>query len=66
MEFVFNDVMESTYRVDLLIVGKNPVELKSVQTKLNQWSTIKLLVKYKVTDIGDSLLFEIIRMKGDD
>lgn len=65
MEFVFNDVMESTYRVDLFIMGKNSVELTTMQTKLNQWSTTKSLVKYKMTDIGDSLLFEVIRMKGE-
>lgn len=64
MEFTFNDVVEATYRVDLFMIKQG--ELTSMQTKLNQWSTTKLLVKYKITDIGDSLLFEIIRMKGDD
>ena len=66
MEFTFNDVVEATYRVDLFIVGKNSSELTTMQTKLNQWSTTKTLVKYKMTDVGDSLLFEVIRIKGGE
>lgn len=64
MEFTFNDVVEATYRVDLFMIKQG--ELTSMQTKLNQWSTTKLLVKYKITPIGDQLLVEVVRIKGGE
>jgi hypothetical protein len=64
MDFTFNDVMESTYRVDFYIVTR--AELTKMQTRLNQWCTAKTLVKYKITPFGDLLLFEIVKIKQGD
>jgi hypothetical protein len=64
MEFKFHDVMESKYRVDFYIV--TPIELVKMQTRLNQWITAQTLVMYKTSIIGDDILFEVVRMKGDE
>jgi hypothetical protein len=64
MEFKFHDVMESKYRVDFFIV--KTFDLAKMQTRLNQWITAQTLVMYKTSIIGDSILFEVVRMKGDE
>ena len=61
MEHVFYDLVEATYRVDFFIVKKH--ELTIMQTKLNQWSTSKTLVKYKMSVVGDEFLCEVVRIK---
>ena len=61
MEHVFYDLVGATYRVDFFIVKKH--ELTAMQTKLNQWSTTKTLVKYKMSVIGDEFLCEVVRIK---
>lgn len=61
MEHTFYDLVEATYRVDFFIVKKQ--ELTAMQTKLNQWSTTKTLVKYKMSVIGDEFLCEVVRIK---
>ena len=66
MEFTFNHAVESAYRVDFYSVT-NRQELTVMQTRLNQWLTAKTLVKYKTTIVsGTEMLFEVIRMKGDE
>ena len=64
MEHTFYDLVEATYRVDFFIVKKQ--ELTAMQTKLNQWSTTKTLVKYKMSVMGDEFLCEVVRIKGGD
>ena len=61
MEHVFCDLVGATYRVDFFIVKKQ--ELTAMQTKLNQWSTTKTLVKYKMSVVGDEFLCEVVRIK---
>lgn len=64
MDYVFNDSMESKYRVDLILVDATTnAQLTSVQQKINQWITIGLLVRYNTTVVGDKILFEIVRIK---
>jgi hypothetical protein len=64
MDYVFNDSMESKYRVDLILVDTTTnAQLTGVQQKINQWITIGLLVRYNTTVVGDKILFEIVRIK---
>lgn len=51
-------------RVDLIKINSNDEkELTKVQTKLNQWITLGLLVKYEVHTIGEYILFNVCRLK---
>jgi len=64
MDYVFNDSMESKYRIDLLLVDSSTnAQLTGVQQKINQWITIGVLVRYSTTVVGDKILFEIVRIK---
>lgn len=56
-------MVDSKYRVDLVLVTANSVELTAIQQKLNQWITTGQLVKYQTSVVGDRILFEIIRIK---
>jgi hypothetical protein len=56
-------MVDSKYRVDLVLVTANSVELTAMQQKLNQWITTGQLVKYQTSVVGDRILFEIIRIK---
>lgn len=56
-------MVNSNYRVDLVLVQANSKELVAMQQKLNQWITTGQLVKFQTTVIGDQILFEICRIK---
>ena len=56
-------MVNSSYRVDLVLVQANSKELVAMQQKLNQWITTGQLVKFQTTVIGDQILFEICRIK---
>ena len=59
---LFN-MVDPKYRVDLVLVPANSVELTAMQQKLNQWITTGQLVKYQTSVVGNTILFEIIRIK---
>jgi hypothetical protein len=50
------------YRVNMEVVSTKE-EVAAIQKKINQWITTKLLVKYKTTPMGNSVLFEICLKK---
>jgi hypothetical protein len=56
-------MVNSTYRVDLVLVQANSKELVAMQQKLNQWITTGQLVKFQTSVVGDQILFEICRVK---
>ena len=56
-------MVDSKYRVDLVLVPTNSKELLLMQQKLNQWITTGQLVKYQTSIVSDQILFEIIRIK---
>lgn len=56
-------MVDSKYRVDLVLVPANSKELVAIQQKLNQWITTGQLVKYQTSVVSDQILFEIIRIK---
>lgn len=56
-------MVDSKYRVDLVLVPANSKELTLMQQKLNQWITTGQLVKFQTSIIGDQILFEICRIK---
>lgn len=56
-------MVNSKYRVDLVLVPADSKELLAMQQKLNQWITTEQLVKYQTSVVGSSILFEIIRIK---
>lgn len=54
------------YRVDFELVEATQSELAKVQAKINQWITKGELVSYKHTVVGQSILFEFCRVKGQE
>lgn len=63
MQLKLFTMVDPKYRVDLVLVPADSVELTAMQQKLNQWITTKQLVKYQTSVVGDKVLFEIIRIK---
>jgi hypothetical protein len=59
-------MVDSKYRVDLVLVPTNSKELMLMQQKLNQWITTGQLVKYQTSVVSDQILFEIIRIKQQE
>lgn len=59
-------MVDSKYRVDLVLVPADSKELTGMQQKLNQWITTGQLVKYQTSVIGNQILFEIIRIKQQE
>lgn len=59
-------MVDSKYRVDLVLVPANSKELMLMQQKLNQWITTGQLVKFQTSVVGDQILFEICRIKQGD
>lgn len=59
-------MVDSKYRVDLVLVPANSKELVAIQQKLNQWITTGQLVKYQTSVVSDQILFEIIRIKQQE
>lgn len=59
-------MVDSKYRVDLVLVPTNSKELMLMQQKLNQWITTGQLVKYQTSVVSDQILFEIVRIKQQE
>ena len=59
-------MVDSKYRVDLVLVPADSKELTAIQQKLNQWITTQQLVKYQTSVVSDQILFEIIRIKQQE
>jgi len=59
-------MVDSKYRVDLVLVPADSKELTGMQQKLNQWITTGQLVKYQTSVVGNQILFEIIRIKQQE
>jgi hypothetical protein len=59
-------MVDSKYRVDLVLVPADSKELTAIQQKLNQWITTGQLVKYQTSVVGNQILFEIIRIKQQE
>jgi hypothetical protein len=59
-------MVDSKYRVDLVLVPANSKELMLMQQKLNQWITTGQLVKYQTSVVSDQILFEIVRIKQQE
>lgn len=59
-------MVDSKYRVDLVLVPANSKELVAIQQKLNQWITTGQLVKYQTSVVSDQILFEMIRIKQQE
>ena len=55
----------SSYRVDFVLVEATQKSLTALQSKINQWITKKELKKYKSSVVGNQVLFEIVRLKGE-
>ena len=52
-------------RIDLIKVkSTDDKELTKVQTKLNQWITTGILIKYQIHIAGDYIVFNICRFKA--
>jgi hypothetical protein len=59
-------MVNTDYRVDLIVVESTQKELTAMQTKINQWITTGKLVKYQTKVLNDkAVLFEICRKKGE-
>jgi hypothetical protein len=43
--------------------GSRVIAMSQAQAMINTWITQGVLVKYKITPIGDNLIFEIIKTK---
>lgn len=54
-------VVNSNYRIDLELVDAE--DLVKMQTKLNQWITAGVLLKFDVQPIGNKMLFRVARLK---
>lgn len=54
-----------SYRVDFVLVEATQKSLAEMQSKINQWITKKELKKYKSSVVGNQVLFEIVRLKGE-
>ena len=59
-------MVDSKYRVDLVLIPADSKELTGMQQKLNQWITTGQLVKYQTSVVGTQILFEIIRIKQQE
>ena len=55
-----------SYRVDFVLVEATPKALTEMQSKINQWITKKELKKYTSSVVGNTVLFEIVRLKGGE
>jgi hypothetical protein len=51
-------MVNSKYRVDLVLIPADSKELLAMQQKLNQWITTEQLVKYQSSVVGNSILFK--------
>lgn len=59
-------MVNKSYRVDIVLVdATQPAELTKVQAQLNQWITKGELIKYEIHTLGDKVLFNICRTKGE-
>lgn len=53
--------VNTNYRIDLELVDSE--DLVKMQTKLNQWITAGVLLKFDVQPIGSKMLFKVARLK---
>ncbi len=56
---------KQSYRVDIVVVDATQPELTKVQAQLNQWMTKGELIKYEIHTVGDKVIFNICRTKGE-
>lgn len=56
---------KNKYRVDIVVVDATQAELTKVQAQLNQWMTKAELIKYEMHTVGDKVIFNICRTKGE-